>query len=77
MAKVIKCPERGCCGTGVPVDTKKKFSFTKAAGGALMGQALFGPMGAAIAGAASGAKGKNGKTTFVCNVCGRVFKKKV
>jgi uncharacterized C2H2 Zn-finger protein len=30
-----------------------------------------------LVGAATGIKGKNGKTTFVCSKCGRVFEKKL
>lgn len=59
----------------MPVDTKKKFSFGKAIVGNTVGS-LFGPGGALI-GTATGIKGKNGKTTFVCSKCGKVFEKKV
>ena len=75
MAK-IKCPKFGCNGIGMPVDTKKKFSVGKALVGNTVGGLLFGPTGA-IVGAATGIKGKNGKTTFVCSECGKVFEKKV
>lgn len=30
MSKTVKCPKWGCDGVGIPVDTKKKFSFGKA-----------------------------------------------
>ncbi len=75
-AKKIKCPRMGCDGIGIPVDTKKKFSFGKAAVGNVVGGALLGPVGA-VAGTMTGVKGKNGKTTFVCSKCGKVFEKKV
>lgn len=29
MSKTVKCPKWGCDGVGIPVDTKKKFSFGK------------------------------------------------
>lgn len=75
MAK-IKCPRWGCDGVGIPVDTKKKFSFSKSIIGNTVGFALGGPVGG-IVGAATGIKGKNGKTTFVCSKCGQVFEKKI
>lgn len=77
MANTVKCPKFGCNGIGIPVDTQKKFSLGKAVAGDLIGGALFGPIGGAIVGAASGVNGKNGKTKFVCNKCGRVFEKKI
>lgn len=76
MAKVITCPSWGCDGIGMPVDTKKKFSFGKAIVGNTVGAVLGGPVGAVV-GAATGIKGKKGKTTFVCQKCGRVFEQKV
>ena len=76
MAKTIKCPRFGCSGIGMPVDTKKKFSFTKSIVGNVVGFGLGGPVGG-IVGAATGINGKNGKTTFVCSRCGRVFEKKI
>ncbi len=76
MAKTIKCPNWGCGGVGMPVDTKKKFSFGKSIVGNTVGFALGGPLGG-IVGAATGIKGKNGKTTFVCSKCGKVFEKKI
>jgi hypothetical protein len=76
MSKTIKCPSWGCDGIGIPADTKKKFSVTKALVGNTVGYALAGPMGGLV-GAATGIKGKNGKTTFVCSKCGRVFEKKL
>ena len=76
MSKTVKCPKWGCDGVGVPVDTKKKFSFTKAIIGNTVGGVLGGPVGA-IVGAGTGIKGKNGKTKFVCSVCGNVFEKKI
>ena len=75
MAKV-KCPKFGCSGIGMPVDTKKKFSFGKAIVGNTVGGLLGGVPGA-IVGTATGLNGKNGKTTFVCNKCGHVFEKKL
>lgn len=76
MAKTVKCPSWGCGGVGIPVDTKKKFSFGKAIVGNTVGFALGGPVGG-IVGAATGIGGKRGKTTFVCSECGRVFEMKV
>lgn len=75
MAKTIKCPSWTCDGIGMPADTKKKFSFGKALVGNTVG-CLFGPVGG-IVGAATGIKGKNGKTKFVCSKCGRVFERKI
>ena len=72
----IKCPRFGCSGIGMPVDTKKKFSFGKAIVGNTVGGVLGGPVGA-IVGTATGIKGKNGKTKFVCSKCGKVFEKKI
>ena len=57
------------------VDTKKKFSFGKALVGNTVG-GLFGPVGAVV-GTATGIKGKNGKTKFVCSKCGNVWEKKI
>ena len=76
MAKKIKCPTWGCDGIGIPADTKKKFSLTKCLVGNTVGLALGGSTGAII-GAAAGINGKNGKTTFVCSKCGRVFTAKL
>lgn len=76
MSKKIRCPRWGCNGVGIPVDTKKKFSFTKSIVGNVVGDALGGPVGGVI-GAATGINGKNGKTTFVCQKCGKVWKQKV
>ena len=76
MSKTIKCPRFGCDGVGVPADTKKKFSFGKAIVGNTVGFALGGSVGG-IVGAATGVKGKNGKTKFVCSKCGKVFEKKI
>jgi len=74
MNKVARCPK--CGGVGMPVDTKKKFSFGKALVGNTVGGLAFGPVGAVV-GAATGIKGKNGKTKFVCSECGRVFERKI
>lgn len=41
MSKTVKCPKFGCDGVGIPVDTKKKFSFGKALVGNTVG-GLFG-----------------------------------
>jgi len=76
MAKTIKCPVWGCDGIGIPADTKKKFSMSKALVGNTVGGLAFGPVGAMV-GAATGIKGKRGKTTFVCSKCGRVFEAKL
>lgn len=76
MAK-IKCPRLRCRSTNViPVDTKKKFSFSKAIVGNTVGGLIGGPTGA-ILGGAVGIKGKNGKTKFVCQNCGKVFEVKL
>ena len=76
MAK-IKCQRLRCRSTNVvPVDTKKKFSFSKAIVGNTVGFALGGPAGGIIGGA-TGIKGKNGKTKFVCQNCGKVFEVKL
>lgn len=75
MSKTVKCPKWGCDGVGIPVDTKKKFSFGKALVGNTVG-GLFGPVGAVV-GTATGIKGKNGKTKFVCSKCGNVWEKKI
>jgi len=75
MSKTAKCPKWGCNGIGMPIDTKKKFSWGKAIVGSTVGLA-FGPVGEII-GAATGIKGKNGKTKFVCQKCGKIFERKV
>ena len=77
MSKVVKCPKWGCGGIGIPVDTKKKFSFGKSLTGGLLGYAVGGPIGSCIGGTMNGIKGKNGKTKFVCQKCGNVFEKKI
>ena len=70
----IKCPR--CWSVEYQViDTKKKFSFGKALVGGSVG-GVFGPVGAVV-GAATGIKGKNGKTKFVCKHCGKVWEQKV
>jgi hypothetical protein len=51
MSKTVKCPKWGCDGVGIPVDTKKKFSFGKALVGNTVG-GLFGPVGAVVGAAA-------------------------
>lgn len=75
MLGTVRCPRLGCNGVGMPVDTKKKFSWGKAIVGSAVG-AVFGPAGEII-GAATGVKGKNGKTKFVCSKCGKVFERKI
>lgn len=73
----IKCPAFGCGSYNViPVDTKKKFSVGKAVVGNTVGMLVAGPVGAVV-GAATGIKGKNGKTKFICQDCGKVFEKKI
>ena len=72
----IKCPRFGCNGVGIPADTKKKFSIGKSLTGGLLGFAV-GPIGSAVGASMNGIKGKNGKTTFVCSKCGKVFEKKL
>ena len=72
----VRCTKWGCDGVGIPVDTNKKFSFGKALVGNTVGGLLMGPAGAVI-GTATGIKGKNGKTKFVCQKCGNVFEKKI
>ncbi len=74
--RVVRCPSWTCNGVGVPVDTKRKFSFTKSIVGNTVGGLLGGPVGAVV-GAATGINGKKGKTTFVCSQCGRVFEQKI
>jgi hypothetical protein len=76
MVKSIKCPRIGCDGVGIPADTKKKFSLGKAIVGSMVGLTLVGSVGGMV-GAAAGINGKNGKTTFVCSKCGKVFEKKI
>lgn len=76
MAK-IKCPAWGCGSTNVvPVYTKKKFSVGKSLVGNTIGCIVGGPVGGVV-GAATGIGGKNGKTKFVCQNCGKVFEKKI
>lgn len=76
MAK-IKCPGWNCRSTNImPVDTKKKFSVGKALVGNTIGGLAFGPVGA-IVGAGMGINGKNGKTKFYCQDCGKVFEVKL
>ena len=73
----IKCPGWTCGSTDVvPIDTKKKFSVGKAVVGNTIGFIAAGPVGGVV-GAATGIKGKNGKTKFVCQKCGKVFEKKL
>ena len=73
-ARKIKCPH--CRSSNITAaTTKKKFSVGKSLVGGAIGS-LVSPAGALI-GAASGINGKDGKTTFVCCQCGRVFKVKV
>ena len=72
----IKCIYKNCGGIGIPVDTKKKFSVGKAVVGNTVGGLLFGPVGA-IVGAGVGINGKKGKTTFICQKCGKVFERKI
>ena len=76
MARKIKCPRFGCNGIGYPVSTNKKFSVGKAVVGNTIGGLLAGGLGAVV-GTAAGINGKNGKTTFVCNKCGRTFQAKI
>lgn len=77
MAKKIICPDAKCRSTSVaPIDTKKKFSVGKMLVGNTVGALLFGPVGALV-GAGTGIKGKRGKTTFICQQCGTVFKAKI
>ena len=77
MGKKIYCTNWGCGSSDVtPIDTKKKFSAGKALVGNTVGGLFFGPVGA-IVGAATGINGKNGKTTFYCNKCGRTFEVKI
>ena len=76
MAKVC-CPNLKCRSTNVvPVDTKRKFSMTKALVGNTVGFLAFGPVGG-IVGGATGLGGKRGKTKFICQDCGKVFEKKI
>lgn len=76
MSKTIRCPKWGCNGVGIPADTKKKFSVGKALVGNTVGGLVFGPLGAVV-GTANGIHGKNGKTTFVCSKCGKVWEQKI
>lgn len=71
----IKCPR--CYSIEFQaLGTKKKFSLGKALVGNTIGGILLGPAGA-IAGTFEGVHGKDGKTTFVCNHCGKVWKQKI
>lgn len=76
MAKII-CPSLFCGGTGIPVDTKKKFSIGKSLTGGAIGYMVGGPIGSCVGGVMNGVKGKNGKTKFVCSKCGKIFEKKI
>ena len=72
--KRIKCPY--CKNTNITAaTTNKKFSIGKSLVNGAIGS-MINPAGAII-GAATGINGKDGKTTFVCCQCGRVFKVKV
>ena len=72
--KQIRCPH--CKSTNITAaTTKRKFSIGKSIVGGAIGS-MINPVGGLI-GAASGINGKDGKTTFVCCNCGRVFKTKV
>ncbi len=74
---IVRCPRWTCRSTNVvPVNTKKKFSFGKAIVGNTVGGLLGGPVGA-IVGAGTGIKGKDGKTKFICQDCGKVFEKNI
>lgn len=70
----IKCPR--CLSIEYQViDTKKKFSFSRALAGNIIG-GLISPAGAVV-GATIGMQGKNGKTKFVCSHCGKIWEQKV
>ena len=75
MSKKIKCPK--CKSTQVvALDTKKKLSAKKG----LLGAAITAPFSAPVTavGAAVGAlSGKRGKTTMLCQECGRTFEVKL
>ena len=76
MAKRIYCPNIFCNSSDVvPITTKKKFSFGKAAVGGAVGS-LINPLGTAV-GVATGINGRRGKTKFMCQKCGKVFERKV
>lgn len=71
----VKCPDCDSMEFQV-IGTEKKFSGRKAVVGNTLGGLLYGPVGAVV-GAAAGIKGKDGKTKFVCNKCGKVWEQKV
>lgn len=76
MIKKIYCSNIFCNSTNlVPVSSKKKFSLGKAVVGGTIGT-LFNPLGTAV-GIATGINGKQGKTKFICQKCGKVFERKV
>lgn len=76
FSNTLCCPNRNCRSTNiVPVNTKEKFSLGKAVVGGAVGT-LINPIGALV-GASTGLKGKTGKTSFYCQDCGTVFKKKI
>ncbi len=75
MAKV-KCPGLFCGSRNcVPVTTRKGYKIGKGLIGAVVGNAVAGPVGA-IVGAGSGLNGKK-TVTFQCLECGRIFTMKV
>ena len=74
MSKSIKWPRWGCSGIGIPVDTKKKFSFSKALVGNTIG-AIFGPVTAAI-GMANGIHGKMAKQNLYVQNVGKFLNEK-
>lgn len=71
----IKCPKCGSIEYQI-VGTKKKFSVGKALVGNVLGGVVLGPVGA-LAGTFSGVHGKDGKTKFVCNKCGKIWEQKI
>ena len=76
MARRICCPNIFCRSTNiVPVSTKTKFSVGRAAIGGTVGRPC-NPLGT-IKKAASGIKGKRGKTKFLWQDCGKVFERKI
>lgn len=71
----LKCPY--CSGKDLLlIENKKKFSVSKSLIGNTVGGIIGGPVGA-IVGAFAGVNGKDGKTKFVCQKCGKVFEKKI